>query len=41
VGPHEPPLHTPFKKEPSGNFGVRSAKSLPALLADALDERSS
>jgi len=32
------PLHTRFKKGRSGNPGGRSTKSLPALLADALDE---
>jgi uncharacterized protein DUF5681 len=34
----QPPLHTRFKKGQSGNPGSRSAKSLPALLADALNE---
>jgi uncharacterized protein DUF5681 len=38
VGPGRPPLHTRFKKGRSGNPGGRSTKSLPALLADALDE---
>src|SRR5467141_926026 len=38
VGPGRPPLHTRFKKGQSGNPGGRSPKSLPALLADALDE---
>jgi hypothetical protein len=38
VGPGRPPLHTRFKKGQSGNPGGRSAKSLPALLAKALDE---
>src|SRR5437868_8056347 len=38
VGPGRPPLHTRFKKGQSGNPGGRSAKSLPALLAAALDE---
>ena len=38
VGPGRPPLHTRFKKGRSGNPGGRSAKSLPALLADALNE---
>ncbi len=38
VGPGRPPLHTRFKKGQSGNPGGRSTKSLPALLADALDE---
>src|SRR5712671_2211361 len=38
VGPCRPPLHTRFKKGQSGNPGGRSAKSLPALLADALSE---
>jgi len=38
VGPCRPPLHTRFKKGQSGNPGGRSAKSLPALLADALNE---
>src|SRR5438132_14236485 len=40
VGPGRPPLHTRFKKGLSGNPGGRSAKSLPALLADALNERT-
>src|SRR5712671_8241336 len=38
VSPGKPPLHTRFKKEQSGNPGGRRAKSLPALLADALNE---
>ena len=38
VGPGRPPLHTRFKKGQSGNPGGRQAKSLPALLADALNE---
>src|SRR5258708_34284104 len=38
VGPGRPPLHTRFKKGQSGNPGGRSRKTLPALLADALDE---
>src|SRR5258707_1251385 len=38
VGPGRPPLHTRFKKGQSGNPGGRSPKSLPALLADALNE---
>ena len=38
VGPGRPPLHTRFKKGRSGNPGGRSKKSLPALLAAALDE---
>ena len=38
VGPGRPPLHTRFKKGQSGNPGGRSAKSLPALLANALNE---
>src|SRR5436190_19375641 len=38
VGPGRPPLHTRFKKGQSGNPGGRSAKSLPVLLAAALDE---
>ena len=38
VGPGRPPLHTRFKKGQSGNPGGRSTKSLPALLAAALDE---
>ena len=37
VGPGRP-LHTRFKKGQSGNPGGRSAKSLPVLLADALNE---
>jgi uncharacterized protein DUF5681 len=38
VGPGRPPLRTRFKKGQSGNPGGRSKKTLPALLADALDE---
>jgi len=38
VSPGKPPLHTRFKKEQSGNPGGRRARSLPALLADALNE---
>jgi hypothetical protein len=38
VGQGRPPLHTRFKKGQSGNPGGRRAKSLPALLADALNE---
>ena len=38
VGPGRPPLHTRFRKGQSGNPGGRSAKTLPALLASALDE---
>lgn len=38
VGPGRPPLHTRFKKGQSGNPGGRSLKSLPALLAAALNE---
>jgi hypothetical protein len=38
VGPGRPPLHTRFKKGQSGNPGGRSAKTLPALLADELSE---
>ena len=38
VGPGRPPLHTRFQKGQSGNPGDRSAKSLPALLAVALNE---
>ena len=38
VGPGRPPLHARFKQGQSGNPGGRSAKSLPALLADALNE---
>src|SRR5437667_4268554 len=38
VGPGRPPLHTRFKKGQSGNPGGRRVKSLPALLADALNE---
>src|SRR5467141_1026687 len=40
VGPGRPPLHTRFQKGQSGNPGGRSAKSLPALLADARNERT-
>src|SRR5271166_5940174 len=39
VGPGKPPLHTRFKKGQSGNPRGRSPKNLPALLADALNER--
>src|SRR6266850_169959 len=38
VGPGRPPLHSRFKKGQSGNPGGRRAKTLPALLAAALDE---
>src|SRR6267143_2055177 len=38
VGPDRPPVHTRFKKGQSGNPGGRSTKSLPALLAAALNE---
>ena len=38
VGPGRPPVHTRFRKGQSGNPGGRSTKSLPALLADALNE---
>src|SRR6266481_9988557 len=38
VGPGRPPLHTRFNKGRSGNPGGRRTKSLPALLADALNE---
>ena len=38
VGPGRAPLHPRFRKGQSGNVGGRSAKSLPALLADALNE---
>jgi len=38
VGPGRPPPHTRFKKGQSGNPGGRCAKTLPALLAAALDE---
>ena len=38
VGPDRPPLHSRFRKGQSGNPGGRSTKSLPALLADALNE---
>jgi hypothetical protein len=41
VGPGRPPLHTRFKKGQSGNPGGRSPKSLPALLARALNEQVS
>src|ERR1700756_5184827 len=37
-GPGSPPLHSRFRKGQSGNPGGRSTKSLPALLADALNE---
>jgi Family of unknown function (DUF5681) len=37
VGPGRPPLHTRFRKGQSGNPGGRSKKSLPALLAHALN----
>jgi hypothetical protein len=36
--PGRPPLHPRFKKGQSGNPGGRSAESLLALLADALNE---
>jgi hypothetical protein len=38
VGPGRPPLHTRFQKGQSGNPGGRRTKSLPALLANALNE---
>ena len=39
VGPGRPPLHTRFPKGVvPGNPGGRSAKSLPVLPADALNE---
>ncbi len=38
VGPGRPPLHTRYEKGQSGNLGGCSAKTLPALLADALSE---
>src|ERR1700758_1122625 len=38
VGPGRPPLHSRFRKGQSGTPGGRSSKSLPALLADALNE---
>jgi hypothetical protein len=38
VGPGRPLLHIPFQKRYSGNPGGRSAKSLPTLPADALNE---
>src|SRR6266478_7239525 len=38
VGPGRPPVHTRFRKGQSGNPGGRSTKSLPALLAAALNE---
>ena len=38
VGYGKPPKHTRFKKGQSGNPGGRCAKTLPALLAAALDE---
>jgi len=41
VGPGRPPLHTRFKKGQSGNPCGRSAKNLPALLADARTSESS
>ena len=37
MGPGRPPLHTRFQAG-AGNPGGRSTKSLPALLADALNE---
>jgi hypothetical protein len=37
VGLGRPPLHTRFRKGQSCNPGGRSTKSLPALLADALN----
>jgi len=39
VGPGKPPLQTRFRKGQSGNPRGRKAKNLPALLADALNER--
>ncbi len=39
VGPGRPPLHTRFKKGQSGNPRGRNPKSLPTLLADALNEK--
>jgi hypothetical protein len=38
VGPVRPPLHIRFRKRQSGNPGGRRGESLPALLADALNE---
>jgi hypothetical protein len=38
IGPGRPPLHARFQKGQSGNPDGRSAKSLPVLLADALNE---
>ena len=38
VGPGRPPLHTRYEKGQSGNLGGCSAKTLPALLADAHSE---
>ena len=38
VDPGRRQLHTRFRKGQSGNPGGRSAKTLPALLAAALDE---
>src|SRR5882724_13224974 len=38
VGLGRPPLHTRFQKGQSGNSGGRRVKSVPALLADALNE---
>ena len=38
AGPGRLPLHTRFQKGQSGNPGGRSTKSLPALLAAALNE---
>jgi Family of unknown function (DUF5681) len=38
VGPGRPPLRTRFRKGQSGNPGGRRKKTLPALLADALNE---
>src|SRR2546421_7853998 len=38
VGPGRPPLHTRLNKGQSGNPGGRGIKTLPALLAAALDE---
>src|SRR6266436_8463084 len=38
VGPGRPPLHTRFQQGQSANPGGRSTKSLPALLAVALNE---
>jgi hypothetical protein len=39
VGPGRLPLHTRFKRGQSGNPRGRSPKSLPALLADAVNKR--